>query len=316
MSRDRPALLLPALGLNVLIASGTFLVAKAALREFPPLTLALLRFVLASAVLWPLTRWLRPGVRIARADRGRVLLLGALAVPLNQGLFLLGMSWASASHASLLYALTPAFVALTAALTARRAPGAGAIAGIALAFLGVLTLMLQRGLHFDRHSVAGDAIVLAAVVAWALYLVAGRRLILKYGALVVTAEALGAGTLMYLPIGLVAAWHFDPRAISPGGWMGLCYLAWLTSGVNYVIWYWGLAHIRPHSVALLTNLQPLVTAAMAWALLHEALPAGFALSTALVLAGVWLAQSAGRPALGAPPGAGRPARSRQASISA
>ena len=314
MSRARPALLLPALGLNVLIASGTFLVAKAALREFPPLTLALLRFVLASAVLWPLTRWLRPGVRIAREDRGRVWLLGVLAVPLNQGLFLLGMSWASASHASLLYALTPAFVVLAAALTSRRAPGARAIAGIALAFLGVLALMIQRGLHFDRHSVAGDGIVLVAVAAWALYLVAGRALILKYGPLVVTAEALGVGTLMYLPIGLVAAWHFDPRAISPGGWMGLFYLAWLTSGVNYVIWYWGLAYIRPHGVALLTNLQPLVTATLAWALLHEALPAGFALSTALVLGGVWLAQSADRSAPGGPPGGGRTARSRHASI--
>jgi drug/metabolite transporter (DMT)-like permease len=307
MTRERPALLIPALGLNILIASGTFLVAKAALREFPPLTLALLRFVLASALLWPLTRWLRPGVRIARADRGRVVLLGLLAVPLNQGLFLLGMAWASASHASLLYALTPAFVVLAAALRTRRAPGAAAAAGIALAFLGVLTLMLQRGLHFDRHSVAGDAIILVAVGAWALYLVAGRKLIMKYGPLVVTSEALGAGTLMYLPIGIIAAWHFDPRAISPGGWMGLVYLAWFTSVVNYVIWYWGLAYLRPHSVALLTNLQPLVTAAMAWALLHEALPAGFALATALVLAGVWLTQSGGKPAPVAPLDAGHPA---------
>ena len=295
MPQKRPALLFPALGLNILIASGTFLVAKAAVREFPPLTLALLRFLLASAALWPLTRWLRPGVRIAAEDRGRVWLLGLLAVPLNQGLFLIGMVWASASHASLLYALTPAFVVLAGALRARRTPSAGAIAGIALAFLGVLTLMLQRGLHFDRHSVKGDAIILTAVVAWALYLVAGRRLIRKYGPLVVTAEALGAGTLMYLPIGLVAARHFDPGTITPGGWMGLLYLAWLTSAVNYVIWYWGLEHIRPHSIALLTNLQPLVTAAMAWALLHEALPAGFALATALVLGGVWLAQATDRP---------------------
>ena len=296
MPRERPALLLPALGLTTLIASGTFLVAKGTLREFPPLTLALLRFVLASAVLWPLMRWLRPGVRIAREDRGRVLLLGLLAVPLNQGLFLVGMAWASASHASLLYALTPAFVAIAASLRARRSPGAGTIAGIALAFLGVLLLMLQRGLHFDRHSVAGDGIILIAVVAWALYLIAGRSLIMKYGPLVVTAEALGAGTLMYLPIGLVAARHFDPRTISSGGWVGLFYLAWLTSAVNYVIWYWGLAHIRPASVALLTNVQPLVTAAMAFVILHEALPAGFVLSTAFVLGGVWLAQSGVRPA--------------------
>jgi drug/metabolite transporter (DMT)-like permease len=307
MPRPRPALLLPALGFNVLIASGTFLVAKGTLREFPPLTLALLRFVLASLVLWPLTRWLRPGVRIARAHRGRVALLGLLAVPLNQGLFLIGMSWASASHASLLYALTPAFVALAAALRARRAPNTRTVAGIALAFLGVLLLMLQRGLHFDRHSVAGDGIILIAVVAWALYLLAGRGLILEYGPLVVTAEALGAGTLMYLPIGLVAARHFDPRTISPGGWLGLGYLAWLTSGVNYVIWYWGLAHIRPTSVALLTNLQPIVTAAMAFAILHEPLPAGFALAAGLVLGGVWLAQSGPRPVAAAPLDAGRPA---------
>ena len=44
----RPALLLPALAVNVIIASGTFLVAKRTLAEFPPLTLALLRFVLAA----------------------------------------------------------------------------------------------------------------------------------------------------------------------------------------------------------------------------------------------------------------------------
>ncbi len=291
MSRERPALLFPALGLNVVIASGTFLVAKGTLREFPPLTLALLRFVLASAALWPLARWLRPGVRIAPEDRPRVLLLGVLAVPLNQGLFLIGMQWASASHAALLYALTPAAVVLIEAIAARRAPGARESAGITLAFLGVLTLLLQRGLHFDRHSVAGDAILLVAVGAWALYLVAGRRLIGRYGPLTVTAEALGVGTLIYLPIGLLAALHFDPRPISPGGWAGLAYLAWLTSAVNYVVWYWGLAYLRPHTVALLTNLQPLVTVAMAWVLLHEPLPAGFALSTALVLGGVWLAQA-------------------------
>ena len=39
-----------------------------------------------------------------------------------------------------------------------------------------------------------------------------------------------------------------------------------------------------------TNVQPVVTAAMAWAFLREPLPAGFALSSALVLGGVWIAQ--------------------------
>lgn len=292
MPRSRPRLLAPALALNVLIASGTFLVAKETLREFPPLVLALFRFVLAAGVMLPLTRLLRPGIRIAREDRPRILLLGLLAVPLNQGLFLYGMQWASASHAALLYALTPAFVVLLPILAGGPRPGVRPGVGIALAFSGVLVLLLQRGLHFDRHSLAGDLLILTAVVAWALYLLAGRGVTRKYGPLVVTGEALAAGTVLYLPIGLVAVRHFDPGTIHAGSWVGLCYLALLTSAFNYVVWFWGLQHLQPGSVALLTNLQPLVTAALAWALIHEPLPAAFALSCALVVGGMWITQSA------------------------
>ncbi len=287
--RRRPALLLPALALNLLLSSGTFLVARRTLTEFPALPLSMLRFVLAAGALWPLTRWLQPNVRIRRQDRGRILLLGILAVPLNQCLFLVGMQWASASHAALLYALTPAFVLLFG-LGADVRPGWLVLAGVALAFAGVLTLLLQRGLHFDPHSVRGDLVIFAAVIAWSLYLVLGRDVTRRYGPLVVTSEALLAGTLVFLPLGLWSLRDFHPGRISLPAWSGLFYLAWLTSGVNYVIWFWGLQYLKPASVALLTNLQPLVTVAMAWMFLGESLPAGFVVSTLLVLAGVWLSQ--------------------------
>jgi drug/metabolite transporter (DMT)-like permease len=303
-SAHRPRLLLPALALNVLIASGTFLVAKRTLAEFPPLVLALLRFVLAAGVLWPLVRGLRGTPTIERRDRKRLVLLGMLAVPLNQGLFLYGMQWASASHAALLYALTPTFVVSLGVWSGNSPPTRSQLLGIALAFLGVLTLLVQRGLHFDSRSVAGDLCVFVAVIMWALYLILGRNVTRRYGPLVVTAEALLAGTLIYLPIGLVALRGFDPTHISLGGWMGLFYLAWLTSAVNYVIWFWGLEFLAPVSVALLTNLQPVVTAALAWLLLREVLPAGFALSSALVLGGVWLTQAAARRVEGCALGSG------------
>ncbi len=294
MSDRRPALLMPAMAFNVLIASGTFLVAKSALGEFPPLVLALFRFTLATCVLWPVTRLLRPDKRIAKEDRRRILLLGLLSVPANQALFLYGMQWANASHGALLYALTPAFIILVAALNGTR-PAPRQILGIALAFAGVLTLLLQRGLHFERHSLTGDVLILFAVVAWALYLYLGRDVTRRYGPLLVTAEALGAGTLMFLPVGLVALVGFHPAATSWAGWSGIFYLAWLTSGINYVIWFWGVEHLRPAATAVWANLQPPVTALLAWTLLHEPLPAGFFLSAALVLGGVWLAQG-GAPA--------------------
>src|SRR5438876_3603144 len=209
----RPALLLPALAVNVIIASGTFLVAKRTLAEFPPLTLALLRFLLAAGSLWPLTRLLLPGRRIERADRPRILLLGLLAVPLNQGLFLVGMQWASASHAALLYALTPAFAILFGSRAAGR-PTRPAIAGIALAFAGVLALLLHKGLRFDRTSLEGALVILGGVIAWALYLDLGRAMTRRYGPLAVTSEALLAGTIVFLPIGLLSLPGFRPERIS------------------------------------------------------------------------------------------------------
>src|SRR5207244_216055 len=137
---------LPALALNVLISSGTFLVAKRTLAEIPPLPLALMRFVLASALLVPTLRLLRPEKRIAPADRRSIFILGMLAVPLNQGLFLMGMRWASASHAALLYALTPAMVVLFVGASGGPRPTLLSIGGIVLAFAGVLMLLVQRGL--------------------------------------------------------------------------------------------------------------------------------------------------------------------------
>jgi drug/metabolite transporter (DMT)-like permease len=303
-SRPRPAVMFTSLALNVLIASGTFLVAKSALGEFPPLVLALLRFTLATALLWPIVRIFRPGVRIAREDRPRIWLLGLLAVPLNQGLFLIGMQWASASHAALLYALTPAFVVLILAVQSRTRPALAQLAGIAVAFVGVLLLLFQRGLHFDRHSVRGDVLVFLAVIAWAAYLVAGRSITRRYGPLVVTSESLLAGTVMYLPIGLVALVRFHPATISGTGWLGLFYLAWLTSVLNYVLWFWALQHLKAATVAMLTNLQPIVAAAMAWVFLREVLPAGFLLSTLLVLAGVWLTRLGAESIGPEPPTAG------------
>jgi drug/metabolite transporter (DMT)-like permease len=283
---------------NVLIASGTFLVAKQTLHEFPPLVLSLFRFVLAALVMWPATR-LGGTAGIAREDRPRVLLLGLLAVPLNQGLFLFGLQWASASHAALLYALTPAFVALFGVIASRRRGDPDAVLsrrqliGLPIAFLGVALLLVQRGIHFDRHSVRGDLIILLAVVAWALYLVAGRSMSRRYGPWIVTSHALLAGALMFLPIGLLGLRGFDASRITWAGWSGLAYLAFLTSALNYLIWFWGLQYLKPATVAMLTNIQPLVTAALAAILLGEPIPSGFALSTVLVIGGVWLAGARG-----------------------
>ena len=103
-----------ALVVNQLLSSGTHLFAKATVTAIGPLATALLRFICASITLL-LFELLRPRrERVARADIAKLIWLGFLVVPVNQGLFLFGLSQSTPSHAAFLYALTPLVVFLLA----------------------------------------------------------------------------------------------------------------------------------------------------------------------------------------------------------
>jgi drug/metabolite transporter (DMT)-like permease len=277
--------------LNVLLSAGTFLVAKVTLTEFDPMALAQLRFALAAAGL-ALLLLARGGFRLARVKGswGALALVGLLGTPLNQSLFLLGLKSTTPAHGALLYAATPIVVLCLALARGQEALSARRMSGIVLAFGGVAILLFGRGLTFDRRFLGGDVLVFLAVVAWALYTVRGKDLIARLGPLPVTACATALGTVMFLPVGIPALARQDWTRISPGGWAGLFYLAFLTSVVAYMLWSWALARIEASRVAVFTNLQPIVTALLAWGFLGQPLTLHFLGATAAVLTGVWLAE--------------------------
>ena len=49
--------------------------------------------------------WRWTGVRVSRRDLAALAALGVVAIPVNQGLFLYGMTLTTPGHAALLYAL-------------------------------------------------------------------------------------------------------------------------------------------------------------------------------------------------------------------
>lgn len=289
---ERPRLLYPGLLLGVLIAAGTYLVAKRTLQEIPPLPMTMIRFALASALMAGVLRWNRrpDAAPIAPGDRRRLMLAGVLLVPVNAGLFAIGIQHTKAAHGALLYALTPAAVMLLSAALTRRGPSAASLGGAAVAFAGVALLLFERGLRFDPATLRGDLIILVAVFAWAGFTLMGRRLTARYGAVRTSGLAVMYGTLAFLPFGLWGLASFDPRPVSAWAWSGILYMAWLTAALNFVLWYWGVKHLSPAGVAVFSNLQPLFAALLAWLLLRESLTPSFWLSTAFVLLGVWLVQ--------------------------
>lgn len=277
--------------LHSVISAGTYLAAKRALAELGPWELALARFSLAGAFYAALVARARP--RIPRRDLVALGLLGLVAIPLNQGLFLTGMARTTPGHGALLYALTPIFVFLLARWRLGERASRAKVAGIALAFAGVVVVLLGRGALGAPEAASGlvgDLLILLAVVAWAVFAVGGKVYAERYGVRVMTGVAITIGTAAYLPFGLAVSDAGAFARLSPGGWGAVLYLVVLTSIVAYLVYYEAMKRADASRVAIYSNLQPVFTALLAWALHGEAVTASFAVGGAMVLAGVVLTE--------------------------
>ena len=280
--------------LHSAISAGTYLAAKRALAELSPFEVALARFVLAGAVYAALLLARPP--RVARRDLAGLAALGFVAIPLNQGLFLGGLSLTTPGHAALLYATTPVFVFLIGAWCGEERATPRKLAGIGVAFAGVAVVLASRGQLSGagdaRAGLAGDVLVLLAVMAWAVYVVFGKAYVGRYGVVTTTGLTIVIGTLLYVPLGLAVSREASFRAVSPVGWASVAYLVILTSVVAYLVYYWSLARAEASRVAIWSNTQPVLTALLAWAIHGDPLTGAFLAGGALVIAGVALTQRA------------------------
>ncbi len=290
-----PRTVLLALVAHTLISAGTHLAARAATTSLPPGTVAVLRMV-GTALVFAFLVALLPAFRGMRLPpRGTRLAFfgwGFVAGPLNQGLFLFGIERSVASHAALLYALTPIGVYITAVTLGRERWLPRRLLGVGLAFVGVVVLLFERGLAAALGPLLGDLLILGAVAAWVAWTLASRELARQFTGLQMAAWTMIAAGLQ---AAVAAPFLLDgdaALAMRTDAALSLAYLIGVTSVVSYILWSFALVRVEASRVAVFTNLQPIATAIFAFLILGEPIGWGLALGGALVIAGVRVVQRA------------------------
>lgn len=275
-----------------------FAVIKVALEELHPFAFNALRFPLASLVLYLLLR-ARGALHLPRpGDRLRIVGLGILGNIAYQPLFIVGLDLTSAGNASLLLATTPVWVLLLSVGLRHERPSARVWTGI-LGTVGGMALVTAggRGVRLAGSSLAGDALMVGAAVAWSFYTVGSRAMVERYGALPVTAWTLWVGTVGLVLMGLPWLIEVPPWEVSAGAWGGVAYAGVLAISVAYAIWYRGVRRIGNARTSAYSNLVPVVALATAWAWLGE-VPTGLQLvGAAIILGGLSLARTGRSPSL-------------------
>ncbi len=213
------------ISIQVLLASGTHLVAKAVVVDVEPVTLTFLRTGVSGAVLAFLFIIKEKRVRILRIDYGRMLWLSFIVIPLNQFLFLYGISFTTAANAALLYATTPVLVLVLSHLMLGEKLTKRKIIGVLIAFFGVALVIFEHGMSFSSDYTYGNVVMFIAVIAWSLYTIQGKPLVVKYGAFHVASLSMIGGMVLFLPLGIYGVSRFDLSTLTISHWEGILYLA-------------------------------------------------------------------------------------------
>ncbi|HAP36914.1 MAG TPA: hypothetical protein DCQ28_13650 [Bacteroidetes bacterium] len=273
-----------------MIAGGTHLVAKTVTQEVNPVVLTFLRNCVSLAALLVMFFAREKRIKVEKKDMKQLLWLSFLAVPINQFLYLYGIKFTLASNGALLYATTPALILILSYFLLSEPLTRKKILGVFVAFIGVAIVMFERGIDFDSDYFYGNVMIFLAVVAWALFAIQGKKLVIKYGSFHITALSMIGGAAMFLPVGLIEfAWHGLP-VITFGNWMSILYLSLGTSIVAYMLWFYALGKLDTTKVAVFANAQPIFTTIMAVIFLQQPITATFVVGGVITIAGVLLTQ--------------------------
>jgi drug/metabolite transporter (DMT)-like permease len=286
--------------LAAVLLGASVVAVRVAVREVPPVSLAVLRFGQGFLLL--------AGVMLALAwDRLRVpwrrlpllALLGAVFFAAFPVTFNTGLRYTEASRGALMLATMPIWSALLGRVAGEGLRGRQ-LAGVGLSMVGIGLAFAEPGWTAGGPAaLLGDALLLLTGLLGAVYGLLAKRALALDGPVTVTAYAMLFGTLLLLPWALVeglvpAVGRLHGRLLAVVVFVGVP-----GGAVAFLLWTWALSRLTPTRVAVYVNLNPMVAALLGVLLLAERRSGLFLLGFAAVVAGVLLVNW---PDRGRPPG--------------
>jgi DME family drug/metabolite transporter len=245
-----------------------------------PLELSFWRASLAGA-LFAAHALSRRKVRVARGDVGALVAFAIVGVAVFYLAYLFAVQSGGAALAAILLYTAPAWVAIASALWLGERMTGWKLGALVITLLGVALVaagapQAAGGLRVGPAALGWG---LLSGLAYACYYLFGKHYFVRYEAPTLFMYALPLGALLLLP-----AVHFVPKSAATWGW--ILFVSAVPTYLALRLYEAGLKRVEATRAVTVATLEPVIAAALAFAVWGEALRSVGYMGAALVLAGV------------------------------
>lgn len=280
------------LTLPPLLWAGNFIIGRAVRDEVPPVTLTLVRWLIALICILPFAlKYIRRDAARYRAFPLRIVAISLSGIVAFSLLTYIGLHHTSGTNALLLNSCIPVLIMLFAGLFYGQPLRISQAAGLLISFCGVLAIIFHGDLAglLSLSFSSGDLMLLGAMASFSLYTLWLKKIPPEVSRL----GLLGVQVIISL-IAIFPLWLWESRSGASAVWnhttlSAVLYLGIFPSFIAYLLFGRGVALIGAAQAGLTIHLIPVFGVALSVLFLGEKIHFYHLAGIATILAGISLA---------------------------
>ncbi|MCP4669691.1 MAG: DMT family transporter, partial [Desulfobacula sp.] len=256
---------------------------------------AFLRFLIASCCLVFLTLKIEGCLPKLKPDKIIIIfLLGLSGIFFYNLFFFSGLKYIQANQASLIIATNPIFITLCSAVFFKESLNLNKTIGLCLSVTGAL-IVISNGNIFNILNLKlekGELLIFGCVASWVIYSILGKRAMKDLSPIVSVCYSSIAGTILLFFPALYKGVFSNMLSYNLIEWASLFYLGFFGTAVGFLWYYAGIKKIGPMRAGVFINFVPISAIILSFLILKEPLTIPLIIGAVLVIAGVYLSNTA------------------------
>ncbi|HSW55061.1 MAG TPA: DMT family transporter [Ignavibacteriaceae bacterium] len=274
--------------LAIIFWGTSFVATKTVLNEIKPVTIIILRLILASILLTIIALSTRRKFSINLKSHGWIFILALVAV-FHLWIQVTGLQYTTATNTGWIIGTAPVFMAILGFVFYKEKITPLQFLGILVAVAGLLLLIGKGDItNIGLIENQGDLLVLGSAFTWGVYSMVNKKISLSYSPLMTILYLFLMMAVIIIPFNLNTENITSVIKLSFISWTWILFLGIFCSGIAYVIWAQALRDMESAKVGAFLYFEPLVTVIAAWFFLQEEITLLMIFSGLLITAGVFI----------------------------